>query len=107
LCTAEHLVKLALVEAGQIGRAAARVSVVDLDEARNKELLFLVGLGFPVVGLAQGHHKAHVAGPLLAVRVGRRARERFDGSEIVEEPCLPDREGAVGVLLGLVHAHAA
>jgi hypothetical protein len=101
------LFKLALLEAYEVGVAAVGVLVVDLDQAGDEELLFFVRLGLPVVRLAERHDKAHVSGPLLVVRGGRRAGERLDAGQVIEKPRLSDGEGAIGVLLGLVDAHTA
>lgn len=102
LGTAQHLVKFALVEAYQSRHAAASILAEDLDQTGNKELLLLVGLGLPVVWLPQGDDEAHIAGPLTEVGAGGRAGEGLDVGEVVEEPCLADGKGAIGVLLGLV-----
>lgn len=103
----EDLVQLLLVEAGQVGQLAARVLAIDLDQAGDEELLLLVRLGMPEVGLAQGDEEARVAGPLAVVGADEGAGEGLDVGEVVEVPRLADGKGAAGVLLGLVHAHAA
>ena len=105
--TAQHLIELALIEAGQDGRPASSVFVVDLDEAGNEELLLLVCLGLPVVWLAQRYEEPDISSPFSVVRIDRRARVGLDSGKVVQVPCLADREGAVLVLLRLMYSHAA
>lgn len=98
---------LAGIEALQLGLAPTRVFAVDLDQARNEELLLLVRLGLPVVLLSDVDDEAGAASPLSLLWFDGRGGEGFDGGQVVEVPGLANGEGAVGVLLGLVHAHAA
>lgn len=71
--SAEDLIELALVEIGQGGHPTAGVLAVYLDETGNEELLLLVSLCLPVVGLAQCDEKAVVASPLSEIGRGVRA----------------------------------
>ena len=68
--SAKDLIELALVEIGQGGDPTASIFAVYLDQAGNEELLLLVGLCLPVVGLAQCDKKAVVSSPLSEVGRG-------------------------------------
>lgn len=104
--TTQHLIEFALIEALQGRSPTTGIFAKYLDETRDEKLLFLVGLGLPVIRLPQDHYEADIAGPLLELRVTSRARKGFDAGQIVEEPCLPDRKCAVGVLFRLVDTYA-
>lgn len=103
----QDLVKLALVEVGQSRDSAAGIFAKDLDQARNEELLLLVGLRLPVVWLAEGDQKSNISRPLAKVGRDIGACVGLYGGEIIEVPSLSNRESAIDVLLCLVHSHSA
>lgn len=94
------------VKTRELGNLAACVFAIDLDHGGDEELLLLVRLGLPEVWLPKDDKKARFGGPFLVVGGDVGAGEGLDAGEVVEIPGLPDGEGAVGVLLGLVHADA-
>lgn len=104
---AQNLVLLFLIEPCKLWRLATCVFAINLDQAGDEELLFLVRLRLPVVWLAERDNEAHVASPFLLIAVDLGPSKRFNVGEVVEVPRLADRKGAVRVLLGFVHADAA
>lgn len=94
---------LSLVETYELRGLTTSVFAIDLDQTGNEELLFLICLSLPKVGLAESDDKAGFANPVTMVGVYLRASERFDLGKIIKIPGLANREGAVSVLLGLVH----
>jgi hypothetical protein len=62
-------VELTRTETSKDRKFSLGVFVVDFDHAANKKLLFLSCAGFPVVWLRDGHSKALVSSPLLALRL--------------------------------------
>jgi hypothetical protein len=105
--SSQNLVDLLLVEARELRRLPARILAIDLYHARDEEFLLLVRLRLPEVRLPQRHQEARIARPFFMLRIHARTREGLDVGEVVEVPCLSNREGAVRVFLRLVHAHAA
>ena len=67
LAGAHDLFQLLLIKSLQLGRLAAGVFAVDLDHRSDEELLLLVRLRLPVVGLPDGDQKARVTGPFFPV----------------------------------------
>lgn len=73
-----NLIKFALVEAGQFRGLPIRVFSVNLDQAGNKEFLFLVGLRIPEIRLLDSDDEARLASCLSQAGVYRWAREGLD-----------------------------
>src|SRR5689334_8433563 len=96
-------------EAGQFRHLAASVLLVDLEQARDEEVLLFRRWGMPVVGLAQSHGKAKVAGPLafdvLSFLFWRNTGIYVNSTQVVEGPSLANREGARRVFSCFVDAH--
>lgn len=108
ICQAVHL---AFAEAGQDGKVALCVLVVDLHHTTDEELLLFGSTSLPIIRLRDGDHEALLAGPLLLLLfvLGLRLQvcEVLDGCEILHGPRLANREGAIGVLASLVQLHSA
>jgi hypothetical protein len=65
LGAAKELIHFPRLKPRQLWHLAAGVFCINLDQACNKELLFLLGICLPIVGLAEGHNKASTTSPLL------------------------------------------
>lgn len=106
LGTALNLFELKRVEARERRHAAARVLAIDLEQTGNEETLLFVGLGLPVVRLAQRDEEAHIPGPGAEIGVHVGGGVGLQGGEVVEIPCLADTERSVGVFFRLVDTYA-
>lgn len=108
-----HLRLLRLIEASQLWYLALRVLAIDLDCARDEELLFLSRPSLPVVWLGDSDCEPHRPCPLsmlrffLTLRRQRAAREGFNGRQLFQIPGLANAEAPIIVLTRLVHPHSA
>lgn len=107
--SSSKLFELLRVETAELRQFSCRVFLVDFDQAVDEEIFLLCRARLPVIRLLDCDYEANISstffGLLILLTAGDSNIVRLNGGQVVENPGLANREGAVVVFSSLMHPY--